>query len=249
MKKSVLLFFVLLLTIAGCKWQAPVEDTLGLLTAMKSRYEGKWYTDLVFEQQTEVYASDSLVESRLWLEAMQAPDRLIVLYDSFGSGAGMLFRNDSMYEFSHFAVEHSRKAIHDLLLMSFGVYHFDPAQTLEKLKENRFKTDNFHVDNYGGKDVYVIGALAGDTLSSQIWIEKERMVLLWLSKQSAAGSRKVEFLDYIEMPGGGYVPSEIRFITNGKTSIVEKYTKIRVQALDPRIFEPGDFSKAVWQDD
>lgn len=250
MSRRILILSIIMLSLilTSCKKERPVKDTYTLLTAMKAKYAGKWYSKLCFEQNTHYYRDDSLVKTRLWFEAMQSPDKLIVKYDSINSGSGMLFANDTMWEFETDSVISSRKAIHNLLLMSFGVYFFDPAVTMAKLAENDYKTSIFRRDTIDGKEVYVIGALKNDSLANQIWVEKERLLFLGLSKNSGFGLRKVMFSDYTPVEGGGFAPGKITFYTDGKIVMLEEYKNIRIpKDLKADIFRPVKFSRAIWE--
>lgn len=245
MRKMLLLMCVVLIFSASCKREKPITTTRALVETMLERYSNNWYTGLCFEQMTMFYENDSLTGERLWLEALQAPDKIIIKYDSFSSGSGMLFRADSMYSYENDSLISARKTIHYLLLMCLGIYHQPADLTLAKLSESGFDTAIFRQDTYLGEKAWVIGAQPGDTTSNQAWFDAENLLFLYSVKQSSDGIRRVEFHDYVKVEESGYSPRILLFFTNGKLVMREEYRNIRIcDDLSDSVFDPNRFTEA-----
>jgi hypothetical protein len=95
----------------------------------------------------------------------------------------------------------------------------------------------------------VVGAAAGDTVTRQFWIDKERLYFVRMvepGKQDPSARVETLFNKYIPM-GQGWLETEVRFLVNGETRMLEQYTgpKAGVQ-LSPAIFEPSRWVPPGW---
>ncbi len=81
------------------------------------------------------------------------------------------------------------------MVLGFDVY----AQPVEidrpQLRELGFDLTKLHESTWQGRPAYVVGAAAGDTVTRQFWIDKERLYFVRMvepGKQNpSAGSRRV----------------------------------------------------------
>ena len=231
----------------------PADPTMrsgaDVVQAMHDRYASQWYRNLTFIQQTTLAAAGGGTTVHTWWEAGIIPGRLRIDTDSVQKGTFTLYRADSVYAFVNGKLSRSGPGINDLLVIGFDVYRQPVEKTLAILKQRRVDVDKVHEDTWQGKPVWVIGALAGDTTSKQLWIEKDRLLFVRLAETQAApsGARRVDlrFDDYKKY-GGGWVAERVTQLVDGRQVLLEQYSNVRVDvAMDEGIFDPAKLATAV----
>tara|TARA_R110001599_G_scaffold191266_2_gene386023 strand:+ start:23600 stop:24340 length:741 start_codon:yes stop_codon:yes gene_type:complete len=246
-----MIFKKLILSVIVLLFVLPHEqngDGLRLLDKMHKRYEGKWYKTLTFDQQTIRYDEDGKVLSdNVWYEAIQMPDKLAIKFDDMDKGNGMILRNDSIYQLKEGLVSNSRVMYHPLLILGFSVYDQPAAKTARALTILGFDLEKAYQRDYNGKKVYVVGALEGDEISNQFWVDKETLLFVRMIQNFGNGQNQDVHFNKYEKLGGGWVATEIKFYTDKKLRILEEYSKVKSpEYLSPEIFEPSGFANAKW---
>jgi hypothetical protein len=223
----------------------PPKDGVELITRMRERYLGKWYRTLTFVQKTTL--ADGKVET--WYEAAELPGKLRIDIAPLAAKNTLLFRNDSLYEFKGGKLAESRAMIHPLMVLGFDVYAQTVDATVRQLRSLGFDLAKLHEATWQGRPAYVVGAAAGDTVTRQFWIDKERLYFVRLvepGKQDPSARVETLFNKYIPM-GQGWLETEVRFLVNGETRMLEEYSEPKADpALDPAIFEPGRWVPPGW---
>lgn len=226
----------------------PPENGKELIESMYNRYEGQWYETLTFEQDTYRYdAQGNQVSEEIWYEAMRIPGELTIKIDDWDAGNGFMFRNDTLYQFQAGAVANSRKMFHPLLILGFSVYAQPVETTVSQLEALSIDLSKMHSTKWQGKEVYVVGAEAGDDTSNQFWIEKERLLFVRLIQNFGNGNTQdIRFNNY-EKLGNGWVAPEVLFYGNGVLRMKETYKKIKTPRLNNDIFIPSKYKEARWE--
>ncbi|PIW04542.1 MAG: hypothetical protein COW40_09055 [Cytophagales bacterium CG17_big_fil_post_rev_8_21_14_2_50_40_13] len=242
--KKLILPIILLMSIAPNSFRG---DGLSLLKKMSKRYDGKWYKSVSFEQKTTRYSEDGSISAvNTWYEAMELPSNLAIKFDDMDKGNGLLFRNDSIYQFNDGQIAGSRVMYHPLLILGFSVYSQPVEKTEAALITLGFDLNKAYQRDYNGKQVYVVGALEGDETSNQFWIEKDRLLFVKMIQNFGENRIQEVFFDKYEALGGGWIAPEVRFYMNGKMTLLEEYTKIETPNLNAEIFDPKRFIEAKW---
>jgi hypothetical protein len=226
----------------------PIEtpkDGVELIGRMRERYLGKWYRTLTFVQKTTL--ADGKVET--WYEAAELPGRLRIDIAPLDGKNTLLFRNDSLYEFKGGKLAESRPMVHPLMVLGFDVYAQPVEVTVRQLQALGFDLGKLHESTWQGRPAYVVGAAAGDSVARQFWIDKERLYFVRMvepGKQDPSARVETRFNKYIPM-GQGWLETEVRFMVNGETKILEEYSQPKAGAeLNPAIFEPGGWVPPGW---
>lgn len=221
-------------------FQAPTITTpRDLLTAMRARYDGKWYRTLTFVQHNTQYHPDGTVEHSTWQEWLQAPGRLRIEFQPADSGNGMLFAADSQFGFQKDSMAMSRPFIHPLLVLGFDVYAQPVEKTVAALTQRRFDLSVLSETTWEGRPVWVVGAKAGDLHSRQFWVDKERLLfvrLLGPAGQDTSKTSDTRFNKYAPF-AGGWVSAEVEFLVDGQRQFLEEYVDIQVN---------GAMADALW---
>ncbi len=223
----------------------PPKDGVELLAQMRQRYLGKWYRTLTFVQKTTL--PDGRTET--WYEAAELPGKLRIDIAPLEGKNTLLFRNDSLYEFKGGQLAESKSLIHPLMVLGFDVYAQPVDTTAAQLRALGFDLSRLHESAWQGRPTYVVGAGAGDSTTRQFWIDQERLYFVRMvepGKQDPSARIETQFNKYIPM-GQGWLETEVRFLVNGETKMLEEYTEPKAGVpLDPAIFDPTTWVPPGW---
>ena len=223
----------------------PPKDGVEVITRMRERYLGKWYRTLTFVQKTTL--PNGKVET--WYEAAELPGKLRIDIAPLEGKNTLLFRNDTLYEFKGGKLTGTKPLIHPLMVLGFDVYAQPLEKTLAQLRELGFDLSKVHEAEWQGRPAYVVGAQAGDSVTRQFWIDQERLYFVRMlepGKQDPSARVETRFNKYIPM-GQGWLETEVRFLVNGETKMLEEYTDPKASVrLDPAIFDPSRWVGPGW---
>ena len=132
-----------------------------------------------------------------------------------------------------------------LLLGDVFVMPVDSAAA--KLTAQGFDLSKLYQASWDGRRTYVVGALAGDSVTPQFWIDAERLYLVRMIEREADGSRMDSRVTAHQQIGTIRVETEMTFIRNGQEIQREIYHDVQVnRILDPAIFEPDVYRRPEW---
>ncbi len=242
--------FCLAVVAAGAPSPSPVssdppKDGMEVISRMRERYLGKWYKTLTFVQKTTL--PNGKVET--WYEAAELPGKLRIDIAPLDGKNTILFRNDTLYEFEAGKLSEAKPLIHPLMVLGFDVYAQPLDVTAKQLQELGFDLSRVHESSWQGRPAWVVGAAAGDSVTRQFWIDQERLYFVRMlepGKQDPSARVETQFNKYIPM-GGGWLETEVRFLVNGETKMLEEYTQPKAGVkLDPGIFDPSGWVAPGW---
>ena len=223
----------------------PPKDGVEVISRMRERYLGKWYKSLTFVQKTTL--PNGKVET--WYEAAELPGKLRIDIAPLDGKNTILFRNDTLYEFKAGKLSEAKPLIHPLMVLGFDVYAQPLDVTTKQLRELGFDLSRVHESSWEGRPAWVVGAAAGDSVTRQFWIDQERLYFVRMiepGKQDPSARVETRFDKYIPM-GQGWLETEVRFLVNGETKMLEEYTQPKVGVvLDPAIFDPSRWVPPGW---
>jgi hypothetical protein len=231
----------------------PVAPTSGkeLLHQMHDAYAGRWYRTLTFVQTTSF--ADGHKET--WYEAAELPGKLRIDIAPLDSGKMSLFRNDSLYAFEHDSLVRSGPFVHPLLVLGFDIYAAEPDSIARKLAALGLDLTKLHADTWQGRPAWVVGAAAGDSVSSQFWIDAERLVFVRLierrpppASNPRGPARRVEtrFNNYQPL-GGGWISPQVVFLVDGQERLREEYHDMKADVqLPAELFSPDGYRAPGW---
>jgi hypothetical protein len=214
-----------------------------LLQKMYARYHGKWHGSLSFNQTTERYRNDSLVKSDTWYERIAYPDMLRIDIGSKESGHGIIFRKDSTYVFSNNKLTRAVKNENELIFFLGGLYFVPFDDVLAHFKALHYDLSKFHTSTWKGKPVYVVGADKDDEKVNQLWIDKDKLVLVRFLKYEEDSKEEGLFENHIALKNA-WSETKCKFYVNDKLLQVETYHDIVAGGpLDKSIFDPDRIGK------
>jgi hypothetical protein len=127
--KNKLIVLALLVTISCSK---KPQNGYELIEQMYKANKSNWYETLCFSQEVLHYMNDSVTTTEVWREAYQSPGNLIIKFNDFQSGTGLLFTNDSIYSYKEDALDSVRYRIHDLVVLGLDINNIPPETTAER---------------------------------------------------------------------------------------------------------------------
>lgn len=248
MKKTILLLIASSLFSFKAVTAQAIENGKDIIQAMYDTYEGKWYKNLTFEQQTIFYGPNETVQrTQTWFEAIKMPGKLAIKFDEKDGQSGILFSNNVQYGFLEGELIQQIPRIHDLLVLGFDVYHQPVDTTISQLEQTGYDLDKWYEDEWQGREVYVIGTGEADTEANQFWIDKERLVFVRSLKVGRQNSIQDTRFNKYERLGEGWIAPEVVFLVNGDRAMFEEYSRIHIpDSLSDEIFDPGTFIGTVW---
>ena len=237
---------VALLTIASYAQNLTTPEQV--VTAMHDRYSRTWYRTLTFEQQSITHKPDGTSSTDIWHETMLSPGLLRIEFGDGKAGNGALFAKGHEYVYHDGKQVKELDQLNPLLVLGFDVYCQSVEATLAALKELHFDLSTLHEEQWEGRAVYVIGAKAGDTHTTQFWIDKENLYFLRLlqpDEKDANVTEDIRFTDYKPVDGG-WLAEHVQVFSDGKLVFEEKYSDIKINpTLGGGLFDPQHFAKAA----
>jgi outer membrane lipoprotein-sorting protein len=211
-----------------------------VIHAMHDRYESSWYRTLTFIQKTTRRTAGDTMAVETWKEAAIFPGRLRIDVEGKTPQRTYIYSGDSLFVIRGDSVTRlARRNI--LLIIGFDVYRQSVDKTLADLSAQHVAMTPVRADTWEGREVYVIGAAAGDLHSPQLWIDRDRLLFLRALEPNEQDSTKTDeyrFDNYTLLPDG-WLSETVIMSTDGKVMQKEEYRGVQMNArLDAKLFRP-----------
>ncbi|MFL5545371.1 MAG: hypothetical protein ACJ792_11730 [Gemmatimonadaceae bacterium] len=224
-----------------------VTSSAGLLNAMHERYDGKFVKTMSFLQNNTRYTTTGQEVKSQWYEHIAVPGKLRIAFLPATQRSGLVQVDDRVATFDNGIRVDFRPSINPLLVLTADVYVAPVATIARELDSLHVDMDIIRNDEWEGQPVYVVGAKAGDTTSTQMWVDRDNLRLVRFIQRQKAGDRTIvsdnRVLGYKEIQGFD-IPTEFLVIRNGRPFWREQYADVRIN----EDFPPGTFDQARWND-
>jgi hypothetical protein len=238
---------------AACHRQAPasapaapgtaISSGASLIRAMHDRYAPGWFSDITFVQKTTVSLTSGSQVVQTWYGAGRLPGHWRTDTDLASKG-GLLHVGDSTYQFSNGKLVKADTGTNEILLLNFDLDAQSQAGAEALLRRLGLDLTRFHEGVWRGVPVYVLGAVRGDTMSKQLWIDREHLLPIRFLENTRQGHADVRFNKHVQV-GGGWIATEIEQYVNGKRRLLEQYSQIRTNVpLSDALFDPHRWATA-----
>lgn len=167
----------LLLSAAFCSVSGNKEAT-DVLNAMHNRYAGKWYSSFTFTQSSEQYRNNHLVNTSTWYEAILFPDKFRIDFGDKKDSNTVIYLKDSVYSFRKGKLTRKTYNEDNLTFLLGGMYFYSFDSVINKIQRLGYDLNKMYEENWKGQPVFVIGASGATERTNQLWIEKERLIVL-----------------------------------------------------------------------
>ncbi|MEP6589931.1 MAG: hypothetical protein ABJC19_02005 [Gemmatimonadota bacterium] len=214
-----------------------------VLERMRARYATTWYSTLEFSQKTTIHGRNGVREEtwheRLW----QSPLRGTLLRidqgpDSLGNST--INTADSGYTIRGHKLVQANTNGNFFLPLIEGVYLQPVERTVRDLASTHIDLDKVHVAEWNGVKVWVVGATAAsDSVSTQFWVDVDRLVVVRVLIALAPGQAPLDVhLDSYVKTGGGWLATKVSMFIDGKPRQIEEYYDWKTRhPIDPTVFE------------
>ncbi len=211
-----------------------------------ARYAGKWFRTATYIQRV---TEPGTVET--WYNAMQLPGRLRVDIAPALSGRVLMYHGDSMFQMQRGHIRQAAIEPSYLFILLEDLHTQPPERTIAELRPI-FHLDRTHETVWQGRPVIVVGALAGDTVSNQFWLDKERLILVRLMQPNGMNPRApldARILGYQPL-GGGWMENEIQIRLGGQLVQTREYHDPKTAVhFEAGMFDPLPYRLPLWVGD
>jgi hypothetical protein len=221
-----------------------ITDGRSLLGAMRAKYDTSWYKTLSFTQNNTLYSSRGTTTTSQWRQRVAVPGKLRIDYLPLTSRSGVLFDGARVHTFDNGRAIDAQPGINAQLLLTADVYSLPLERSAKLLDSLGFDLTKLRRDTWESQGAYVVGAAAGDSTSSQFWIDSTRLVPLRIIQKQRQGSRDIvtdvrygKFTDFAGLP----IATEVVQYRDGR--LIFREQRVDVKLNDPMPDVTFDASK------
>ncbi len=212
-----------------------------VLTKMYKRYTSKWYKNFTFTQTTEIFKNDSLTKTTTWHETIVFPDYFRINFGEPNEGNAVIYKKDSTYNFRKGKLVQKSLRTDDVTFLLGGMYFMPFDGVKAKMKTEGYDISKAHESIWEGKKVYVIGSDSDDEKASQLWIDKEKLIVVRFVKYLPNMKQDARMSDHQQF-GKAWSETTVVFYLNDKLYQKEKYYNCKVNTdVDMGLFDPYNF--------
>ena len=221
-------------------------DGRTVLKAMNDRYIGKWYLTLTFKQSVTIIAASGRETKQVWNQYLTLPGRQRIDYVPLASRSGVLYTDGKLYSFTGGKVQNTQPGWHPLLVLTGDVYAQMVDTTAMQLDSLGFDLKIARKDRWDGKEVWVVGAAAGDSTATQFWVDADSLLVRRVLVRDARGAKpsvsETRYLNYRNL-GGFPIAYSMRSYRDGRLYFRGEATNVLVgDRLPVELFEPQNWA-------
>jgi hypothetical protein len=218
------------------------EGGAKVVRQMHAKYEKAWFDTTRFAQRTTTYDAGGKAKVDTWYERIQLPGKLRIDIGPMEDGNALILADGQLHTFKAGSKVDSRPLTSLALLLGFDVYKQSPETTLAQLQHEGVDTTKVHEESWQGRQVLVVGAMKGDSASTQFWVDKERLLVLRImqpDRKNPAKSSDIRFLDFRNQKRG-VIAARIDVYQESRLVMSEEYSAIETDIpLDKAWFDPS----------
>lgn len=207
-----------------------ITDGRSLLGAMRARYDSGYYRTLSLTQNNTQYAGRGERKSQ-WRRRVAVPGKLRIDYYPLSDRSGVLFDGSRIHTFDNGRALDSQPGINAFLLLTADVYALPVERSVHLVDSLGFDLTKLRRDTLEGHPVYVVGAVAGDSTTSQFWVDADSLIARRIVQNERVGARDivtdVRFTKFTTI-GGFTMATEVHRYRDGRLVFREEYADVRV---------------------
>ena len=220
----------------------PISDGRSLVNAMRQKYSAQWYKTLSFTQNNTLYSARGTATNSQWRQHISVPGRLRIDYLPLTQRSGVLFDGSRVHTFDNGRAIDAQPGVNAQLLLTADVYVLPAERASQLLDSLGFDLSKLRRDTWEGQTAYVVGAAAGDSTTSQIWVDTARLVTVRMVQKERRGTRDIvtdvrfgKFADFSGVP----IATEVTQYRDGRLVFREQLVDVRVNDPIPdAMFDP-----------
>ena len=223
---------ILLFIIAPVFMFSQYKDGKALISAMHKKNVGKYCNTLTFKQTTNRYRDGGL-QSEVWTEYLEFPDKLRIDIGDTSKGNFMIFKNDSAYRFSNKKLKSAERDSNLIMLLLGGIYHRPIKDVLKRIKKFGIKLSEISEQVIDGKKCFVLGTRVANDKVPQIWINKETLFIERFTENYNGSILEVRIIER-QKACSGEVETKLSIYADGKLFQDELYFDVKFNEAIPK---------------
>ncbi|MBK6833883.1 MAG: hypothetical protein IPG89_06235 [Bacteroidetes bacterium] len=228
MKSVLILFFIVFPAFMFSQY----KDGKALISAMHKKNAGKYCNTLTFKQTTNRYR-DGGVQSEVWTEYLEFPDKLRIDIGDTSKGNFMIFKNDSAYRFRSKKLISAARDSNLIMLLLGGMYHRSKKDVLARIQKFGIKLNELSEQVIDGKKCFVIGTKVTNDKVPQIWINKETLCIERFIENYNGSVLEVRVIER-QKACSGEVETKLSIYADGKLFQDELYFDVKFNESIPK---------------
>lgn len=213
---------------------------------MNARYAGRWYKSLQIALTNTIHGTDGRQTRSSWREFLSVPGKQRIDYLPLTQRSGVVYTAGRIYSFVDGKPSAQQAGWNALTVLVADVYAQPLDTTVYQLDSLGFDLSKIRKDYWAGEQVWVVGADAGDSTTSQFWIDSDSLIVERVIQRDKRGTRiivsDVRFAAYSDV-GGFPVAREMTVIRDGRLVLRQDYSDVKVNVpLPDELFDPTKFS-------
>ena len=221
-----------------------VSDGESLVRAMRFKHP-EWLRTLSFTSNVTLSVTRTETTSR-WRQQISAPGKLRIDYLPLTGRSGVLFDGSRVHTFDNGRAIDAQPGVNAQLLVTSDVYSLPAERATRLLDSLGFDLSKLRRDTWEGAPAYVVGAAAGDTATTQLWVDADRLVAVRMIQKERRGTRDIvtagrfgKFTDVSGFP----IATEVLQYRDGRLIYREQRAEIRVNdPIADAVFDPTRWS-------
>ncbi len=198
---------------------------------MRERYGGQWFNTVAFTQNNTLYTARGGETKSQWREQIAVPGKLRIDYLPLSQRSGVLFDGSRIHTFDNGRAIDVQPGVNALVLLRADVYVLPVERSTHLIDSLGFDQSKLRRDTWEGQPAFVVGADAGDSTTSQFWVDTTRLVTLRVVQKERRGTRDivtdVRFSKFVDF-GGFPLATEVLQYRDGRLVFKEQYVDVRV---------------------
>jgi hypothetical protein len=223
-----------------------VTDGASLVSAMRFKH-AQWYRTLSFTANVSLFSTRGSETPGQWRQQISVPGKLRIDYLPLSGRSGVLFDGARVHTFDNGRAIDAQPGVNPQLVVTADVYTLAPDRATKLLDSLGFDLTKLRRDTWEGQPVYVVGAAAGDTTTSQVWVDSDRFVAVRMIQKERRGTRDIvtdvrlgKFTDV----GGFPIATEVLQYRDGRLIYRERRVDVRVnEPIPDATFDPARWGK------
>ena len=223
-----------------------VTDGSSLLSAMRFKHP-QWFRTLAFTANVTLYSTRGAGTNSQWRQQISLPGKLRIDYLPLSGRSGVLFDGARVHTFYNGRAIDAQPGVSAQLLVTADVYVLSPERATRLLDSLGFDLSKLRRDTWEGQPAYVVGAAAGDTTTTQLWVDTERLLAVRMIQKERRGTRDIvtdvrfgKFSDF----GGFPVATEVLQYRDARQVYREVRVDVRVnEPIAETVFDPAKWTR------
>ncbi|RYE23859.1 MAG: hypothetical protein EOP51_09295 [Sphingobacteriales bacterium] len=238
--KSILGFLLAFIALHASAQKITGND---IIEKMYAQYGGKWHKSVTYIKEVQQYPNGVASPEQYWFEAVEYPGNKRMDIGDVTSGNIVLLHNDSLYKYQDAKPIYGNKDRGDFFFLAGNMYFMPLEKVKTQLAYFDYNLAKGTETVWNGTPVYILGADDTTEKTNQLWIDKEKLVML-RSIEYANGKAEMQFGGHVKLPTS-WLETNAKFFVDDKLLQEEKYMGYSNQReLSKDLFNPWKATKA-----